>query len=216
MEGRIKMFNEDRGFGFILGNDENDYFFHISNVKSAEPIYQGALVEFTPMENEKGKIAKNVILSKKMVGKPAFIAFGDVRIKLSNIKDYGISNGKIVVDKIFENVPVEEKGFFRALFGSRFRWNNKLAFQFGREYGAGFYPCGMNNPFWILVREADGNLRAVSLGPTEYSSYEPTVEYFDKDYLYITTYQKDNYKFFDCVAPFDIYEKCKEIDQYML
>lgn len=35
-------------------------------------------------------------------------------------------------------------------------------------------------------------------------------------YLYVTTYQGDNYRFNDWEVSFDIYEKCKELDSYML
>lgn len=29
MQGKIKTFSADKGFGFIKGDDEKDYFFHI-------------------------------------------------------------------------------------------------------------------------------------------------------------------------------------------
>ena len=37
-----------------------------------------------------------------------------------------------------------------------------------------------------------------------------------EDYLYVTTYQNDNYRFYETEVPFDIREKCSEIDQHML
>ena len=33
MRGRIKRFIEDKGYGFITGEDGQDYFFHISQVR---------------------------------------------------------------------------------------------------------------------------------------------------------------------------------------
>ena len=33
MLGTVKWFNVVRGFGFIIGDDGNEYFFHYSNIK---------------------------------------------------------------------------------------------------------------------------------------------------------------------------------------
>ena len=87
MKGRIKMFNNDKGFGFITGEDNNDYFAHISNFTASQDIHIGLQVEFETNENDKGKFATkiNVIENKKST----FIAFDDIRIKTSNIKNYG-------------------------------------------------------------------------------------------------------------------------------
>ncbi|MDE5413977.1 cold shock domain-containing protein [Alkalihalobacterium chitinilyticum] len=54
MKGRIKYYNELKGFGFIVAEDNNDYFFHVSNLKSLQLPTLGALVEFTGSKNEKG------------------------------------------------------------------------------------------------------------------------------------------------------------------
>ena len=90
MTGKVKMYNDEKGYGFILGDDGMDYFVHISDIKTAETLYRGAEVSFTPDANDKGKIAKNVLLTQVASNRPPFIQFGDVRIKLSNIKNYGI------------------------------------------------------------------------------------------------------------------------------
>lgn len=89
MQGRFKNFNEDKGFGFIMGEDGNDYFAHISEVKSVALPYRGAEAEFSPSENSKGKAAKNiVILGTQRINNPGFIQIGGVRYKLNNIKSY--------------------------------------------------------------------------------------------------------------------------------
>ena len=88
MQGQIKTYNEDRAFGFILGEDGQDYFFHISNWKTAASLIRGSTVSFIPGESEKGKIATDI---ESIAKKPEFVSFGSERLKLSNIKTYGIS-----------------------------------------------------------------------------------------------------------------------------
>ena len=57
-QGIVKWFNPDKGYGFITA--EEDYFFHVSEITTQ--LEEGDEVEFTPSENERGKIAKNVLL----------------------------------------------------------------------------------------------------------------------------------------------------------
>ena len=58
MQGRVKAYNEDRAFGFIVGEDGQDYFFHLSNWKSVVPILRGCIVSFAPGEQKKEKWPK--------------------------------------------------------------------------------------------------------------------------------------------------------------
>jgi cold shock protein len=45
--GKIKMFDEGRGFGFIKPDDgSNDVFFHVSALREGEEITQGKAVKF--------------------------------------------------------------------------------------------------------------------------------------------------------------------------
>ncbi|MBE6134774.1 MAG: cold shock domain-containing protein [Erysipelotrichaceae bacterium] len=62
MKGTVKMFNKEKGFGFIHAEDGQDYFFHYSALlmdefKTAE---KGEKVEFEVEESDRGPRAKNV------------------------------------------------------------------------------------------------------------------------------------------------------------
>jgi len=59
MKGKIKFFNSSRGFGFITGDDGNEYFVHISQCNGKTP-KEGQLVKFEPTENSKGLQASSV------------------------------------------------------------------------------------------------------------------------------------------------------------
>ena len=62
MKGTVKMFNKEKGYGFIRGEDGKDYFFHYSvlvmdDYKTAE---KGEAVEFEVQESDRGLRAKDV------------------------------------------------------------------------------------------------------------------------------------------------------------
>ena len=45
--GKIKMYNEHKGFGFIRPDDgSNDVFFHVSSLRDGDKITQGEAVKF--------------------------------------------------------------------------------------------------------------------------------------------------------------------------
>ena len=60
MEGTVKFFNKIKGFGFIQGADEKDYFVHISDIMGAQYLEEGDKVDFEGSEDEKGLKAKEV------------------------------------------------------------------------------------------------------------------------------------------------------------
>ncbi len=63
MQGKVKMFNKDKGFGFIIVEGQKDVFFHYSQLvmEGFKTIEDGALVEFDMIETDKGLQAKNVV-----------------------------------------------------------------------------------------------------------------------------------------------------------
>lgn len=62
MLGKVKFFNGAKGYGFILGDDNKDYFVHYSDLKmdGRRSLLDGESVQFEPSENEKGLLAKDV------------------------------------------------------------------------------------------------------------------------------------------------------------
>lgn len=64
LKGTVKWFNAEKGFGFIAGEDGQDYFVHYSGIvgKDYRALEEGQPVEYVIGENEKGKIATNVVV----------------------------------------------------------------------------------------------------------------------------------------------------------
>ena len=62
MEGTVKWFNRKKGFGFIKGEDEQDYFVHYTSLPSGVFLNENDRVTFEPAQSEKGNQAQNVML----------------------------------------------------------------------------------------------------------------------------------------------------------
>lgn len=185
MNGRIKMYDANKGFGFILGSDNSEYFFHISHVENQQEVKKGMKVTFRPTRTLRGEGAVSIhIDSNNYKTKPTFIVVGDTRIKLSNIKEYGISSGTLYFYKEMVEDP-DAEGFIAFLIGGR---------------------------------KATGRLIEISR-----EDYNDDREYLGEEklakkvnYLYITTYQGQNYTFYETHCNFNIYSKCEELDNYFL
>ena len=62
MEGRVKWFNEKKGYGFIERDEGSDVFVHYSAIAGDgfRTLAEGQRVEFDVEEGQKGLQAKNV------------------------------------------------------------------------------------------------------------------------------------------------------------
>lgn len=62
IQGTVKKIVSDKGFGFILGPQEVEYFFHRSALDRGrfEDLRVGQAVEFEPEESSKGPRAESV------------------------------------------------------------------------------------------------------------------------------------------------------------
>ena len=53
LEGKVKFFNYDRGYGFIKVGEE-DYFVHVTNIEDSDLLLSDEKVEFKPVKGHKG------------------------------------------------------------------------------------------------------------------------------------------------------------------
>lgn len=60
MEGKVKWFNREKGYGFIEGSDGEDYFVHHSAIAKDTFLRENEDVSFDPAQTERGKQAQNV------------------------------------------------------------------------------------------------------------------------------------------------------------
>ena len=61
-EGKVKWFNESKGFGFIEKNDGGDVFVHHSSIQGTgfKTLTEGQSVSFDVVQGNKGPAAENV------------------------------------------------------------------------------------------------------------------------------------------------------------
>ena len=62
MKGKVKWFNADKGFGFIVSEDGKDVFVHFSAIVADgyKALEEGQNVSFDVEVGQRGQLAKNV------------------------------------------------------------------------------------------------------------------------------------------------------------
>lgn len=211
MRGRVTNYLDDKGFGFVKDENGENRFFHISNVVGMNDITKGSLVEFSPSKNEKGLICLKINVVKRT--KSNFISVGNTNIKVSNIKEFGVSyssNIKAIKTPIYErnqeyfdkkvaagknplkHILLPKKIINTALYvevpKSEFEIRRRKGGDYFSDYDEYVLP-------YVLIRITP------TYNEKDYSRItiinENDVKFIYWKYLYITTYQNDNYQFYE-------------------
>lgn len=63
MNGTVKFFNAEKGFGFIKGEDNNEYFAHFSQIQSDgyRQLDENEKVTFDVEQTDRGPQASNIV-----------------------------------------------------------------------------------------------------------------------------------------------------------
>jgi CspA family cold shock protein len=64
MNGTVKWFNGEKGFGFITGEDGNDVFAHFSQIQKDgyKTLEEGQSVSYEVVKGPKGPQAENIVV----------------------------------------------------------------------------------------------------------------------------------------------------------
>ena len=70
MKGKVKWFNNEKGYGFIEYTDNEDIFVHYSAIRQDgyKTLSEGQMVEFKLLETDKGLQALDVTLANTLTG----------------------------------------------------------------------------------------------------------------------------------------------------
>lgn len=63
MNGKVKFYNEMKGFGFIAAEDGKEYFVHQTGLKEGVTITENDEVSFDVVDGDRGPKAENVQLA---------------------------------------------------------------------------------------------------------------------------------------------------------
>ncbi len=60
MTGKVKFYNEVRGYGFITGDDGKDVFVHVTGINGDRPLSKGQRVKYETIGTPRGTQAEDV------------------------------------------------------------------------------------------------------------------------------------------------------------
>lgn len=181
-----------------------------------------------------------------MSTRPEFVKFGEVRIKLSNIKNYGVNVENKFYEKVYKRQEVKEyDNALLQFLGGKISY--RYTYYKDEEISSSRYDDikkGVILPGKVFLLKGQEYLRLKSeiLGNRilyrnetyknvhtdncQYASVDGVYEtnkiaeqddVFLKEisYMYVTTYQNDNFKFMQDLEDWDVKKKCAELDKYL-
>ena len=148
--------------------------------------------------------------------KDRMVILGNTRIRLSNIKNYGISSETRYRQKIYKREFVANRfgATVDAITQVFLDFNlNTAGARYEYEWTGEWYD-GMSKKELEELNGATLYLRDDGkIGSTRDKLVDkPSIQEYREKYLYITTFQNDNFVFWESEVSFDIQEKLKEID----
>lgn len=217
VNGKIKTYNNSKGFGFIRDENGEDRFFHITDVQSDKEPQVQQLVEFRPSNNAKGLSAVGIQL-KGTPEPQAYVLLGNKRVKASNIKEYGVVDNRTYHQKVYyeENSKLNQ-GLDIFLLS--------LELLSGSNPSKSLDPVNGATHFFTEISQQQAKLLREGKKKTLFSTrqknnriYESSTlfakssELLEKGsrYLYVTTYQRDNYTIYEKID-----ETLQELDRLL-
>ncbi|KNC88620.1 cold-shock protein [Trabulsiella odontotermitis] len=94
MNGTIKTWFKEKGFGFIKDENGDNRYFHVIKVANPDLIKKEAAVTFEPTTNNKGLSAYAV----KVIPESKYIYIAGERLKLTSIKSYVVYSEEVPAD----------------------------------------------------------------------------------------------------------------------
>jgi CspA family cold shock protein len=64
MDGTVKWYNKQKGYGFVVGDDGQEYFVHYSYLPKNIVLIENQKVAFDPASNDRGKQAHNLVVKE--------------------------------------------------------------------------------------------------------------------------------------------------------
>jgi len=134
MKGKIINFNQEKSFGFILGENGQNYFFHTSDVNLPFDVSKNKMLTFKASSNQKGLCAKNIVLEKGKQAKQnnnvnktqkkhtqpqpkkkVFVQIGSIAVNLNDVKSAQVQgdayNAKLLIKTYSSGILV---GYYSA------------------------------------------------------------------------------------------------------